>query len=206
MRFAGVVPLLMSFIVLLSCVSTVTVASPRQYAADMVRERTLGISKFDDVVSTVLSSDLRVQARFAEIAIEIMIVAYMAETERPQRATGVLAHDDPSWRLDTLRYIERLRTIAASVRPGAAVRIIKEPHTGIRLVIERQQVMLSAPRLEEQLAFERRIDVSACRLSKTQHDDRRPCSGSRIATGWRLGVWTQNAADLRKLGRIAMCI
>ena len=119
MRFAGVVPLLMSFIVLLSCVSTVTVASPRQYAADMVRERTLGISKFDDVVSTVLSSDLRVQARFAEIAIEIMIVAYMAETERPQRATGVLAHDDPSW---------------------------------------------------------------------------------------RLGVWTQNAADLRKLERIAMCI
>lgn len=180
------------FIAVLVCTITIAMASPRQFTADMVAAQDIGITKFEDVVASVINSDLSVQARFAEISIEIMVAAYMAEIERLNARAGAVSDQDPSWQLGTLRYIEGLRTIAASIQPGSAVQIIKEPHAAIRLLIDGQQVMLSAPRLEGQLEFERSIAETACRFSNCRIrpatiEDRVTERASRLDGGWVFG-------------------
>ena len=157
MRVIKIVPPLARFIAVLMCTMAWATASPRQFTTDLVAGPDIGISKYQDVIASVVDSDLGEKARFAEIAIEIMVDAYLAEIERPNAIGGATPGYDPSWRLGTLRYIERLRTIADSIRPGSTVHVIEEPPSAIRLVIDGQQVMLSAPRLEDRATFEHSI-------------------------------------------------
>lgn len=148
-----------------AAVSAAVVAAPRQFTADLVKPREIRITRFDDAIAHFLDADTGEQARFAQIAIDMMAVAYEAELERPDLNADAKRDDDWSWHSGTRRYIERLRRIAAAIRPGTAVQMIKESHGAVRLVVDTEQVMLSAPRLDEQPAFERAIAQEVCRYS-----------------------------------------
>jgi len=162
--FAPSWPLLHLTLALVSLAGS-AMASPRQFAADIHATQEIRVTRFDDAVASVIDGDAQEQARFAKIAIEIMIAAYHDELAPSDPTAGRAVADDTSWRLGTRRYVERLRRIAMAIRPGSPLRIIKEPHGAIRLVIGGEQVMLSAPRLREQANFERSIAENICRFT-----------------------------------------
>jgi len=192
MRSTGIVPPLATLTAVLVCFTTVVAAAPRQFTADLVAPQEIRIGKFDDVIASILNGDPSEQARFAVIAIEIMVASFMDELERADVEARGNRQDDLSWKIGTRRYIEHLRSIAASIQRGSALRIIKEPHTATRLVIEGEQVMLSAPRLEDQAVFERNIAENVCRYAEcigrgATIEGRVAERSSRLESGWEFG-------------------
>ncbi len=192
MRVTKSMAQLTSITVLLLCTTALATASPRQFTADLVAGPEIGVNQFQDLIASVVNGDLGAKSRFAEVAIEIMVDAYMNEIEHPNAIIGAQPSFDPSWRSGTLRYIERLQAIANSIRPGSVVHVINEPPSAIRLVIDGQQVMLSAPRLEDQVVFERSIAETVCRFSDCRKraatiEDRVAERTSRLDGAWEFG-------------------
>ena len=184
--------LLANLFAALMCISISASASPRQFTAALVRSEEIRFTKFDDVIASIIDSDPIEQARFAEIAIELMVAAFSAELERLREDAGANGHDYSSWDLGTLQYVERLRNIAASLDPGSRLRIIKAPHSPIRLVIGSEQLMLSAPRLEDQATFERDIAEHVCRFSNCSRrgatvEERVEERTAMLDSGWVFG-------------------
>ncbi len=179
-------------VIIVAVTVTIVAASPDQFAAGPVTSREIPITRFDDVVDNVLNADVTEQARFARIAIERMVLAYQAELERADLKAQTERQGDRSWHLGTRRYIERLRRIAASIVPGSAVRILREPHGPVRIVVAGEQVMLSAPRPVDQSKFERTIAENVCRISYCAGrgatvEERVAERSTRLDSGWVFG-------------------
>ncbi len=140
-------------------------AAPRQFTADLVHNGDVRVSRYNDVVDAMLESGAEDQARFAEVAIALMIEAFEAElgSDVADGQRGGAA--DPGWRAGTRAYVEQLRRIAASISAGPPIKMLRETHGGVRLVIGREQVMLNAPRLRDQAALERSVAEHVCRFS-----------------------------------------
>ncbi len=140
-------------------------AAPRQFTADLVHNSDVRVSRYNDVVDAMLESGAGDQARFAEVAIALMIEAFEAELGSDVADAQRGGPADPGWRAGTRAYVEQLRRIAASISAGPPIEMLRETHGGVRLVIGREQVMLNAPRLRDQAALERSVAEHVCRFS-----------------------------------------
>ena len=140
-----------------------------QFTADLVAPER-GTARFGDAVQWAINAGSSDRAKFARVAIESMAAAYEDEI---QGSFGASRDVDASWRSGTGRYIAHLLDIAAEIHARSAVEIITEAHGTVRLVVDGRQVMLTAPRLDLQAQFERRIADLFCDYSE--------CSGRHIS-------------------------
>ncbi len=135
---------------------------PRHFTADLVKLDDTARTRYDDVVENLEAADPRARTRFAEVALQMLIDAYESEIAAGA-ATPRGGQDRPAgWLAGTRHYVERLKQIAASLDGSTDVRAIREHDGTVRLVIGREQVMLSAPRLDDQRRFERAVATLAC--------------------------------------------
>lgn len=144
---------------------SVAAAAAQQFTADLVHNSGVHVSRYNDVVDTLLESGADDQARFAEVAIGLMIEAYEAELDRDVTGSAHDGADDAGWRAGTRSYVEFLRRVGQSIAARPPIEMIREIHGGVRLVIGHEQVMLNAPRARDQAALERSVAEHVCRFS-----------------------------------------
>ena len=122
------------------------------------------VTRYDNLIAQVLNGDGVDQARFAEIALEVLVNAYRAELRRSTKERAAQVSADSGWRIGTRRYVESLERIRLLIDRRRMIRIINESHGALRLVIAAEQVMLSAPRFNGQAILERNLADKACRF------------------------------------------
>ncbi len=119
-------------------------------------------TRFDALVAAMAGDSPAARQLFADAALAQLIAANAAEVRRssdePARAGG--------WRRGTLSFITHLQLVRQQLPQVASVEIVREAHGTVRLIIGDDQVMLSAPRVSEQPAFEARVADQVC----TQRD------------------------------------
>lgn len=158
--------LLCAYVAIFLAITSATIsASPDQTDANDMTQQRIQITRFDDVVAHISNADAIDQARFAKIAIALMIATYETELEHAAVDAPGASENEQRWRAGTRLYIDRLERIAASIHAASMVRIIQEVHGAIRLIIDGEQVMLSAPRPSNQSSFEQSIAENVCRMA-----------------------------------------
>jgi len=185
-----------------------TVAAPRQFTADLVHGDRLRMSRYPEVVEFMLHAGPDDQARFAEIAIELMIAAYEAELQPDTDTRDRGAAEHAGWRAGTRNYIERLRRIGASIGARPPMDMIREPHGDVRLVIGNEQVMLSAPRLRDQAALERSVAEHVCRYAYCDNEEKtiEERVDTRVAEVGGAWAFSHNAQPVFESGDGLRCV
>lgn len=151
-----------SFVLTMVFTSIAAAAAPQQFTADLVHKSDVRVSRYDDVVAALLESGAEEQAHFAAVAITLMIEAYEAELDRNGAGTASAGAEHAGWQAGTRSYVEQLRRIGESLAARPRLEMIREAHGGVRLVIGREQVMLNAPRMRDQVALERSVAERVC--------------------------------------------
>jgi hypothetical protein len=141
---------------------------PQALRADLLVDNTIQVTLMEDALRAASNGDQRDQARFASIAIEMMVDAYRTELGQSRKLAPEAKSRSSSWGLGMQRYIAQLEKIALSIDDHAEIKILKEPRDAIRILIGAEQVMINAPRPERQAEFERAIAKHACRYIECQ--------------------------------------
>jgi hypothetical protein len=188
LRMMSMQPVIDVFVVLLLVSSSVSATVYRSSG----ERSSISVTRFDDAITSVLSASSADQRRFAELAIQFMVDAYRTELGLTTFAATPSKSDVVTWGVGTRRFIDRLEGIAAAVANGQSVHIIKESHGAIRIVVGSAQVMLNAPRPNEQASFEHAIATSVCayvmcsQIGNTP-EERAGLLTSRLRSNWEFG-------------------
>ena len=167
-------------------------STSQQFRADLLVDESIPATRMEDVLRSVLNGDQRDQARFASVAIELMVESYRAELARSREAGSQSKPGSSSWGSGLRRYIDQLENIALSIDGYAEVKILKAQSGAIRILIGDEQVMLSAPRPNRQAEFERAIAEHACRYvecrgSGVTVEEKVANRSTRSDDGWAFG-------------------
>ena len=122
----------------------------------------LRLTRFGDVLSTVMNHDSAVQREFIGAALDVMIDAYLIEIRRLDEVGADDSAKLLSWRAGTLAYVRRLEKALEAVDHGAEVFIAQEADGAVRFVVDSEQLMLNAPRLSDQNALEATLVEQFC--------------------------------------------
>ena len=114
----------------------------------------LRLTRFGDVLSTVMSHHAPIQREFIAAALDVMIDAYLIEIKRVDELGADGFAKERSWRSGTLSYVRRLEKALLAVDLGAEVFIAQEADGAVRFVVAGEQIMLNAPRMSEQSSLE----------------------------------------------------
>ncbi|MFT4582279.1 MAG: hypothetical protein ACI915_001759 [Gammaproteobacteria bacterium] len=149
-------------------------ARAQEFRADLLVHDTVQVTRMEDALRTVLTGDQREQARFASVAIEMMADFYRTELAQSRKIVPDAKSRSSSWGSGMRRYIAQLEKIALSIDDHTDIKILKEPHGAIRILVGEEQVMLSAPRPDRQATFEQAIADNVCRYIEC------PASGNTV--------------------------
>lgn len=123
----------------------------------------LRLTRFGDVLSTVMAHDAATQREFIGTALDVMIDAYLIEIRRlDELGAGGDSAKQQSWRAGTLAFVRRLEKSLAAVDVGAEVFIAQEADGAVRFVVDAEQIMLNAPRMADQGALEAALVEQFC--------------------------------------------
>ena len=112
----------------------------------------VALSHFDAVVEAVIAADAPTRLAFADAALGALIEANEVE----------LNAGGGAWQRGARDYVARLRATRTLLRAAPRVEVIRETRGAVRLLIDTEQVMLTAPREGRQAAFEARVAEAAC--------------------------------------------
>jgi len=112
----------------------------------------LAVSRYDALVDAVAVADAPTRLAFADVALGALIEANEAELQAGGHA----------WQRGARDYVARLRATRALLQAAPRVEIIRTPPDAVRLLIDTEQVMLTAPREGRQASFEAGIAEVAC--------------------------------------------
>ena len=117
----------------------------------------LAMTRFDVLVEALPQASSVERRAFADAALAALIEANAAEAEGNASAGAAQV-----WRRGTRDYVARLQEIRLQLQRGAPLDIVREGRHAVRLIVGSEQVMLSAPRVSTQAAFESAIAESVC--------------------------------------------
>lgn len=126
-----------------------------------VQAHELRLSRFSDVLSTVMSASDVEQREFIIAALEVMIDAYRVEIKRIDEHRG-RTDKQSSWRNGTLAYVHQLEKTLNSAVYGDTIFIAQESDGSVRFIVGQQQIMFHAPRLEAQSGMEASLVEQFC--------------------------------------------
>ncbi len=112
----------------------------------------LALSRFDALVDAVAVADASTRLAFADVALGALIEANEVE----------LAAGGQAWQRGARDYVGRLRAMRGLLRATPRVEVLRAPPGAVRLLIDTEQVMLTAPREGRQVMFEAGIADAAC--------------------------------------------
>ena len=127
-----------------------------------VSAQDLRLTRFGDVISTVMSADDSAQREFVVAALDVMVDAYLVEIRRVDELGAKAQSERASWRSGTLNYVRRLEKALAAAEHGAAIFITQEVDGSIRFVVGGEQIMFHAPRLSAQRHLEATLVEHYC--------------------------------------------
>ena len=115
-------------------------------------------SRYSRLLQQVMASDVTTQRTFSEIALAAVIKANRAEMAR------AIATQDATqrWAGGAAGYVARLETIAGNLERATEFQVIAQRRGTALLVIDDQQVMISAPRDSQQSRLENAIVYTVC--------------------------------------------
>lgn len=122
----------------------------------------LRLTRFADVLSTVMSHDALVQREFIAAALDVMIDSYLIEIRHLDELGAVDPAKQRSWRAGTLAYVRNLEKSLDAIDLGAEVFIAQETDGAVRFVVGAEQIMLHAPRLADQASLEAALVEQFC--------------------------------------------
>jgi len=115
--------------------------------------------RFDRLLGIVIAGQPALHRRFAEVALRALIAVNRAElSRRPDQDPGPVG-----WRGGAAQFVARLELAYAQLENRRDVIVIRERRGVVRLTLDDEQVMLSAPRLSAQDALDARIAEEMCR-------------------------------------------
>lgn len=113
--------------------------------------RAAPLARFEALVATA-AEDPALGSSFADTALGVLIEANEAELR------GVAGR----WQQGAREYVARLRALRARLPAAGRLAVLREARGGVRLIVDGEQVMLTAPRIGQQAALEARITDVFC--------------------------------------------
>ena len=161
-----------------------------------VSAQELRLTRFGDVLSTVMADHETAQREFIVVALDAMIDAYLLEIRRIDELARDEQLSQASWRAGTLNYVQRLEQALFDARQGATIYIAQEVDGSVRFVVESEQIMFHAPRLSEQGELEATLVDHYClkAFCETAHDtveDKTRAEMQRTAGHWEFSSSTR---------------
>ncbi|MEM7468071.1 MAG: hypothetical protein AAF387_14445 [Pseudomonadota bacterium] len=119
-------------------------AEARVFAQD------LRLTRFHDILGSVINDDHVSQREFVLGALDVMIDAYLIEIKRLDELDSDSRSSKASWRSGTLGFVARLEKSVTALERGAELFIAEEIDGSVRFVIGAEQIMFNAPRMSDQ--------------------------------------------------------
>ena len=114
----------------------------------------LRLTRFGDILDTVMVDSPQAQQAFVLVALDVMIDAYLLEIRRVDELRGEQQANQASWRAGTLNYVRKLEQALDNVERGANIYLTQEADGSVRFVIAGEQIMFHAPRVSDQGGLE----------------------------------------------------
>ena len=122
----------------------------------------LRLTRFGDVLSTVIAEHETAQREFIAAALDVMIDAYLIEIKRVDELGAKSTPKQSSWRSGTMGYVQQLERSMQALENGASVYIAQEADGSVRFVVGSEQIMFHAPRMSEQGQLESTLVDQYC--------------------------------------------
>ena len=182
-------PILMVLVLLI-------VASLQAGARARVSAQDLRLTRFGDVLSTVMADRETAQREFIMLALDAMIDAYLLEIRRIDELGRDEQASQASWRAGTLNYVQRLEQALFDANQGATIYIAQEVDGSVRFVVESEQIMFHAPRLSEQGELEATLVdhyclKAFCETAKDTVEDKTRAEMQRLTGHWEFSSNTK---------------
>jgi len=115
------------------------------------------LTRYDVLVERLAQADDALRRRYADVALGAIVATYSAELggKRGQVAAA-------PWQRGTRDFVARLDGVRARLRAGAALDIVREARHAVRLIVDTEQVMVSAARPDRQATLEAAIAQALC--------------------------------------------
>lgn len=127
------------------------------------------MTRYDGLVDGLAQADEDARRRYADVALGALIDSYAAEVTAGD-GRGVAT----PWQRGTRDFVARLERVRAQLQAGASLSVVREARHAVRLIVDAEQVMVSAARPDRQADFEADIARALC--------ERESCAGPEAAT------------------------
>jgi hypothetical protein len=114
------------------------------------------VSHYGRVVALVVKGDAAARGVFAEEAIAALVAAYRAETGKAAKGKR------PGWQNGAYAFIADLERTASHVPDARRIDVLYESHGVVRVIVDDEQVIVTAPRLSRQQNLESEIAARVC--------------------------------------------
>ena len=114
------------------------------------------VSHYGRVVALVVKGDAAARGVFAEEAIAALVAAYRAEIGKAAKGKR------PGWQSGAYSFIADLERTAGRVPDARRIDVLYESHGVVRVIVDSDQVIVTAPRLSRQQSLESEIAARVC--------------------------------------------
>lgn len=152
-------------------------------------------SRYGRVVALVIEGDASARSVFAEEAIAVLVESYREELARAAQGPG-----RRGWQSGAYAFIADLERTAARVPDARRIDVLYESHGVVRVIVDRDQVIVTAPRLSRQARLEADIATRvceriACDTALPSLEEEVAASAPAIARAWRFEDQTAPAYE-----------
>ena len=156
----------------------------------------LRLTRFGDILDTVMVDTAEAQQAFVIVALDVMIDAYLLEIRRVDELRGDQQANQASWRAGTLSYVRKLEQALENAERGANIYLAQEADGSVRFVIAGEQIMFHAPRVSEQGGLEASLVdhyclQKYCRPAKDTIEDKTRDQMENLAGHWEFSSKTR---------------
>ena len=120
---------------------------------------------YREIVLSLANAPLEQRRLFASMALEELIRRHEQEAQRAARGKS-------GWQRGMRSYISKLQAVLGRVPISESVVLVAEGKGEVRMIVDHGQIMLAAPNLAGQGAFEREVSGAWCCLLYTSPSPR----------------------------------
>ncbi len=110
---------------------------------------------YQEIVVSLANASLEQRRLFASLALEALIRRHEQEAQRAARGKA-------GWQRGMRSYISKLQAVMGRVSSAESVVLVAEGKGEVRVIVDHGQIMLAAPNLAGQGAFEREVSGAWC--------------------------------------------
>jgi hypothetical protein len=124
------------------------------------------MTRYDVLVDGLAQAGEEAQRRYASAALAALVRSYEDELAgRGGHSAGL------PWQRGTREFVARLERVQARLRAGATLEVVREGRHAVRLIVDAEQVMVSAARPDRQADFEAAIARALCERDRCAMDE-----------------------------------